>query len=67
MFNIYHETHELFNCKLILFILCLRSDDEDDTDETIVPITSFFSQNNEQVNQKTPFFDDRGFIVTTSL
>lgn len=67
MFNIYHETHELFICKLILFILCLRSDDEDNTDETTVPITSFFSKKNEQVNQKTPFFNDRGLIVTTSL
>jgi len=46
--------------------LC-RSDEEEDEDEKSVPITSFFGKNNKQVQQKTPFFDDRGLIVTTKF
>lgn len=44
-----------------------RSDEEEDEDKKSLPITSFFGQNNKQVHQKTPFFDDRGLIVTTKF
>jgi hypothetical protein len=44
-----------------------RSDEEEDEDKKSVPITSFFSQNYKQVQQKTPFFDDRGLLVTTKF
>jgi len=47
--------------------LCLRSDEDDEEDKKAVPITSFFGQKNKQVQQKTPFFDDRGLVVTTTI
>lgn len=47
--------------------MCFRSDEEDE-DKTSVPITSFFGKkSNEQVQQKTPFFDDRGLVITTTI
>lgn len=43
-----------------------RSDEEDETeDKNAVPITSFFGQ--KQVQQKTPFFDDRSLVATTTI
>lgn len=48
-------------------MFCFRSEDEEENDKNAVPITSFFGQNNKQVQQKTPFFDDRGLIVTTTI
>lgn len=42
-------------------------DDEEENDKNAVPITSFFGQNNKQTHLKTPFFDDRGLIATTTI
>jgi len=42
-------------------------DDDDDQDKTAVPITSFFGLKNKQVQQKTPFFDDRSLVATTEI
>lgn len=46
--------------------MCFRSDEEED-DKNTVPITSFFGQSSKQVQQKTPFFDDTGLVVTTKI
>jgi len=50
-----------------IFNILFRSDEEEDEDKKSVPITSFFGQNSKQVQQKTPFFDDRSLIVTTKF
>lgn len=47
-----------------------RSDEEEEEEsenKKPVPITSFFGQNNKQTHQKTPFFDDRCLVVTTTI
>lgn len=43
-----------------------RSDEEEENeDKNAVPITSFFGE--KKVQQKTPFFDDRSLVATTTI